>query len=172
MSGAVAPLGGHDGGDLPLLQPGEQPPELDAQPRRVVERGEQHLQGVEGDPLGADLVDRRPEADEQRLEVVVPGHVDLLALDLDVVDDQLALGAQGCRGPSRGEATLVVSSSAVSSNATKTPGSPRSMPRTMNSAASRVLPHPGPPATSVVRPRGSPPEVIWSSPSTPGWTML
>ena len=56
----------------------------------------------------------------------------------------------------------------VSSNDMKTPGAPRSRaPRTRNSAASSVLPVPGPPHTSVVRPSGSPPPVISSRPRIP-----
>src|SRR4051812_46829433 len=65
------------------------------------------------------------------------------------------------------EATFWVSSGAVSSKANSTPGSPIAAPRTRNSVASSVLPDPAPPATSVVRPRGSPPDVIASRPSMP-----
>ena len=46
------------------------------------------------DPLGADRVDGVAEPDEQRLEVVVAGLLDVLPLDLDVVDDELAVGAE------------------------------------------------------------------------------
>src|SRR5262245_7661238 len=49
-----------------------------------------------------------------------------------------------------------------------TPGSPNSVtPRTRNSMASRVLPQPALPQTSVGRPRGNPPPVISSSPWMP-----
>src|SRR4051812_26517462 len=66
------------------------------------------------------------------------------------------------------EATLLVSSSAVSSNEIQMPGSPNSAaPRTRNSMPSSVLPHPGPPHTRLGRPRGSPPSVISSSPWMP-----
>src|SRR4051812_34537242 len=65
------------------------------------------------------------------------------------------------------DATLVDSSSAVSSKAMNTPFSPCSMPWTRNSVASSVLPHPAAPATSVVRSRGSPPLVMTSRPSMP-----
>src|SRR6476659_11218858 len=50
----------------------------------------------------------------------------------------------------------------------KTPGSPNWVaPRTRNSIASKVLPQPALPQTSVGRPRGRPPPVISSSPSMP-----
>src|ERR1700682_1137600 len=66
------------------------------------------------------------------------------------------------------DATFSVSSSPVSSNAMKTPGSPYSVaPRTRNSIASNVLPQPAPPQTSVGRPVGNPPPVISSSPRMP-----
>ena len=66
------------------------------------------------------------------------------------------------------DATFAASSSAVSSNAMKTPGSPNSVaPRTRNSIANSVLPQPAPPQTSVGRPRGSPPPVISSRPWIP-----
>ena len=71
-------------------------------------------------------------------------------------------------GRSRASATLTARSSAVSSKATKTPGSPNSvMPRTRNSMPSRVLPQPAGPQTRVARPRGNPPPVISSSPEIP-----
>ena len=58
------------------------------------------------------------------------------------------------------EAKFVASSSACSSKATKTPGSPNSFaPRDRNSMASSVLPHPAPPHSSVGRPWGRPPPV-------------
>src|SRR5579871_3027589 len=63
---------------------------------------------------------------------------------------------------------LATSSSAVSSNTMATPGSPNCVaPRTRNCMASRVLPDPAPPATSDVRPLGTPPMVMRSSPAIP-----
>src|SRR5512140_2745772 len=65
-------------------------------------------------------------------------------------------------------ATFLASSSPVSSKLMKTPRSPKSLaPRTMNSMARSVLPHPALPQTSVGRPRGRPPSVISSSPRIP-----
>ena len=65
------------------------------------------------------------------------------------------------------DATFWASSSAVSSKAMNTPGSPISMPRTRNSTAKRVLPAPALPQTRVGRPRGRPPPVISSRPRMP-----
>lgn len=66
------------------------------------------------------------------------------------------------------EATLAIRSAADSSKATKTPGSSNwVIPRTRNSIASRVLPHPAGPQRSVGRPRGRPPPVTSSSPLIP-----
>ena len=66
------------------------------------------------------------------------------------------------------EATLAASSASLSSKDMKTPGSPCSTaPRIRNSIAKSVFPHPGPPHTSVGRPRGRPPPVISSRPRTP-----
>ncbi len=63
---------------------------------------------------------------------------------------------------------LSVSSCVLSSNMTMTPGSSYSTaPRTMNSAASIVLPQPAAPQTRVGRPWGRPPSVISSSPRMP-----
>jgi hypothetical protein len=116
------------------------------------------------DPLGADRVDRVAEADEQALEVVLAGLLDLAALDVDEVERDLLLPHQLVEveaerahvGGELGGALL---------EGHEDPGSPSSVaPRTMNSAASIVLPQPAPPQTSVGRPRGTPPPVISSSP--------
>lgn len=66
------------------------------------------------------------------------------------------------------EATFAMRSSLDSSNATNTPGSPNStIPRTRNSVASKVFPHPAGPQTRVGRPRGRPPPVTSSRPLIP-----
>jgi len=66
------------------------------------------------------------------------------------------------------DATLLFNSASVSSKDMNTPGSPNcTAPRTRNSAANSVLPQPGPPQTSVGRPRGNPPPVISSRPWMP-----
>ena len=99
---ALAPLGGHDGGHAPGLEPAEQAAQLGPELGGVVEGGEQHLQGVQDDPLRPHLVDGEADPDEERLEVVVAGLVDPLALDLDVVDDQHSLRAQPVEVPAQG----------------------------------------------------------------------
>jgi len=63
------------------------------------------------------------------------------------------------------DSTFCASSSALSSNETNTPGSSYCCaPRTRNSIANIVFPHPALPQTSVVRPLGRPPPVISSRP--------
>ena len=66
------------------------------------------------------------------------------------------------------EATLVARSLSASSNARRTPGSPKSRaPRTRNSMPKRVFPEPAAPVTNVGRPRGRPPPVMSSKPAMP-----
>ena len=91
---AVAALGGDDRGDALLLQPAEQPPQLGTQDGEVLQPGEQRLQRVEHDPLGAHGLDRVAEPDEKSLQVVVAGLLDLAALDADMVDGDEAGGDQ------------------------------------------------------------------------------
>jgi hypothetical protein len=88
---AVAALARDHGGDAPVLEPAEQPPQLGPQDRVVREAAEQALDRVEHDALGAERVDRVAQPHEQAAEVVVAGLVDLAALDAHVVDqDALA----------------------------------------------------------------------------------
>ena len=56
---ALAALAGDDGRDALVLEPAEQPAQLGAQDAGVGQAGEQRLDGVQHDPLGADGVDRR-----------------------------------------------------------------------------------------------------------------
>src|SRR3954447_900175 len=66
------------------------------------------------------------------------------------------------------DATLLLMSCGDSSKAIRTPGSLNSVaPRTRNSRPIIVLPEPGPPQTTVVRPRGKPPPLISSNPLMP-----
>ena len=160
-------LGRDDGGHAAVLQPAEQPAQLGAQQGRVRQAREQALDRVEHDALGADRVDGVAQADEQPLEVVLARLLDLGALDAHVVDQQLLLGATRRSRSKPSDATFWASSSAVSSKAMNTPGSPISMPRTRNSTEKRVLPAPALPQTRVGRPRGRPPPVISSRPRMP-----
>ena len=76
--------------------------------------------------------------------------------------------AESGRGSNPREARFAVRSSTDSSNDMNTPGSLyRRAPLIKNSIPRIVLPLPGPPQTSVGRPRGSPPPVISSRPWIP-----
>ena len=90
----LAALGRDHGRDAALLEPAEQAAQLGAQDRRVVEAGEQRLDRVEHDPLRPDLLDGVVEPDEQALEIVIAGFLDLAALDAHIVDDELLVGDQ------------------------------------------------------------------------------
>ena len=135
----------------------------------VGQAGEQRLDGVQHDALGADRVDGVAQADEQPLQVVLAGLLDLAPLDAHVVDARASCRRPAGRGRSRASATFLASSSAVSSKRHEDArlvvlASPRGRG---TPCASSVLPQPALPQTSVGRPRGRPPPVISSSPSMP-----
>ena len=90
----LAALAGDDGGDAPVFQPAEQTPQLGAQDQLVGEPGKQGLHRVQHHPFGADRIDGKAQADEQPLQVVVAGFLDLAALDEDVVDGELLFALQ------------------------------------------------------------------------------
>ena len=106
----LAALAGDDRGHAAILQPAEQAPQLGAQDGVVRQAGEQRLDRVEHDALGADRVDRMAEADEEALEVVLAGLLDLAALDADEVERELLLPLPACRGRSRASARSSASS--------------------------------------------------------------
>jgi hypothetical protein len=87
----TAALGRHDGGDLVVAQPAEQAAQLGAQNSEILETAEQGLDGVEHHAPGADLPDGMFEAHEQAFEIVFAGFLDFAAIDVHVVDQQLAL---------------------------------------------------------------------------------
>ena len=60
----------------------------------VAQRGEQRLDGVQHDALGADRVDGRVQADEQAVQIVFAGLHDLVAVDCHRIDHQLLAGDQ------------------------------------------------------------------------------
>ena len=68
---------GDDGGQPAVLQPPEQPAQLPPHNRLVRQRGEQRLDRVQHHPLCTDLVDRKPEPQEQALQVVAARCTDL-----------------------------------------------------------------------------------------------
>ena len=76
---------------LAVAQPAEQPPQLGAQDAGVLEAAKQGFDGVEHHAFGADLLDGVLEPHEQALEIVFAGFLDLAAVDMDVVDQQLLL---------------------------------------------------------------------------------
>ena len=88
----IAALAGDHGGDPPILEPAEQPPELGAQDRRVRERSEQGLDGVDDDALGADGVDGGAKAEKESFQVPVSCVFYLARNHVEVVDHELAVG--------------------------------------------------------------------------------
>ena len=93
---AFAALGRDDGRHFALLQPGEQPPQLRPQHRRIAEAAEQSLQRVEDDAFGTHGPDGVIQPDEQAFEVVVPRFLDLAPLDAHVIHGD-ALGGDEAR---------------------------------------------------------------------------
>src|SRR5262249_41724459 len=84
---ALAALAGDDRGDALILEPAEQPPELGPQNALIRQPREERLDRVEHDTARADRIDRVAQADEQALEIVVAGLLDLVALDAHVIED-------------------------------------------------------------------------------------
>ena len=92
---AVASFGGDHGGDPLVLQPAEQAAQFRTQQAVVGQAGEQRLKGIQHHPSGAHLVDGVIEADEQTVEIIFAGLLDLAAFDADIIDDQFAGGRKG-----------------------------------------------------------------------------
>jgi hypothetical protein len=86
--GAIAPLARDHGRDPAILEPTEQPAQFGAQDGGVGQSGEQCLDGIQHDPLGADRVDGIAQPDEQPLRDRIRRLLDLAALDSDVVEQQ------------------------------------------------------------------------------------
>ena len=129
-------------------------------PNSVLDRVDHHS-------LRSNRVDRRTETKKQAVEIPVARLLHVAVHQRHVVEHQRPSASSWARSnPS--DATFDRRSSMVSSNATNTPGSSNSgIPRTRNSIAISVLPHPAGPQTSVGRPRGRPPPVTSSSPLMP-----
>ena len=166
-----ASLAGDHRRDAALLEPRKQPAQLGAQHGGVAQAGEQRLDRVEDDALGADRAHRVVQPDEQPFQIVLAGLLDFGALDPDVLDRQALATDEVDAGRSRASRTLSTRSCSVSSKVTKSPGSPIFAPCVRKARAKSVLPHPGPPHTSVGRPSGTPPSVISSNPSMPVGTL-
>src|SRR5262249_8522322 len=89
--GAVAALGGDDRGHAAVLEPAEQPAQFGPPDGLVGQPAEERLGGGPGDAACAAGGDGAAQADEQALQVVLAGLLDLAALDADVIDEQLLL---------------------------------------------------------------------------------
>ena len=88
---AVAALGGDDGRHAAVLQPVEQPPDLGPQDGRVGKGGEQALDRVEHDALGAYRIDCQLKPQEKAFEVVIADLGELGRIDGDVFEGELVL---------------------------------------------------------------------------------
>ena len=93
FSGRVT-LGRDDGRQALLLEPAEQAPDLGAQDARVRQFSEEGLDGVQHDALRPDLLHGIGDANEEAVEVVLPGFRNLDSRDEHVVEEQLLLGHQ------------------------------------------------------------------------------
>ena len=142
VSVPLAALAGDHRGDAAVLQPAEQPAQLGAQDAPGSGSPRTASRSCRAPPASrrsASMALREP--DEQPFEVVLAGLLDLAALDVYVVDDELALASSiwSRSKPERG-ARWRPGPPAVSSNAMKTPGSSNcSAPRTRNSMANKRL---------------------------------
>ena len=74
--------------------------------------------------LAFDLIDRRTEPDEERLEIPLAGLVHVDGRDLDVVEDEHSVALRTCGRSKPSEATLAARSAVDSSKARNTPASP------------------------------------------------
>ena len=120
---------------------------------------------VEDDALGTDRLGLRLEDRQQSGEIEI-ARLDEVGIRLSIDEHQLVRG-QLAYAPSEAFDVLL-DWLAVSSNATKIPGSPSKVaPWTTNCSAKIVLPAPGPPTNNDVRPLGKPPRVISSKPRMP-----
>ena len=163
----LAALGRDHGRDAALLEPAEQAAQLGAQDRGVVEAREQRLDRVEHDALRPDLLDGVVEPDEQALEIVIAGFLDLAALDAHVVDDELLVGDQARHVVAeRGDVGGEIIGRLLEAHEDAGLAVERA-PLTRNVMPNRVLPQPAAPQMSVGRPAGRPPSVISSRPSMP-----
>src|ERR1700722_976844 len=88
----IAALAGDEGCDALYLQPAKQPPQFGPQDRLIVEPGEKRFNRVESDALGADRRNRVLQPNEQALEIIFAGFLDLAAFDGNIVHrEQLPL---------------------------------------------------------------------------------
>ena len=84
-----AAFAGDDGRHAFVLQPAKQAAQFGAQDERIGQAGEERLDGIQHDALGADRVDGMPEADEQSFQIVFAGLFDFTALDVHIIQHDL-----------------------------------------------------------------------------------
>ena len=70
----------------------EEPAQLGAQDRMIGQPGEERLDGVEHHAFGTDGIDGEAEADEQPLQIILAGLLDLAALNADMLEHEFFLG--------------------------------------------------------------------------------
>ena len=80
--------------NLLVLEPAEQPPQLRAEDRGVVQPAKEGLDRVQHNALGADRINGVAQPDEEAFEVILAGLLDLAPLDVDVVHQEFVLADQ------------------------------------------------------------------------------
>ena len=119
----------------------------------IRQSGEQRLERIEHDALGADRVDRVLEPDEQSFQIVFAGLLDLAALDVDVSRATIFFCAASLSRSKPSERTFCGQLLGVLLEHHEHARLAEAIaPRTRNSAASMVFPQPAAPHTSVGRP--------------------
>ena len=88
---SLAFLAGDDRRHAAILQPAKKPAQFRAQDGVIWQPGEERLDRVEHHALGADGIDGVPEPDEEAFKIVLARLLDLAALDVDVVEQDLFL---------------------------------------------------------------------------------
>ena len=150
----VAALGGDDHRQVALLEPGEQAAQFRADDGDIGDAGEQGVDAVEHDAPGVHLLDRMGQAHEQALEIIFAGFLDLVPVEMDMIHgDQAAFFEIGQIKAERDAHWRPDRRSARRRRRTRPVHCARVAPLTRKVVASRVLPQPAPPQTSVGRPR-------------------
>ena len=80
--------------DTLFLQPAEEPPQFGAEDVLVGKGSEEGLHSVQDHPFGANRINGVAQTDEEPLQVVFAGVLDLAPLDVDIVDGELLFGLE------------------------------------------------------------------------------
>ena len=88
---SLSALAGNDRGDALVFEPAEEPPQLRPNDGLVRKRREKGFDRVQHDTTRSDRIDGITEPNEQTLEVVLAGFLDLGTLNTDVIHHQLLL---------------------------------------------------------------------------------